>query len=238
MRRTILVLAVALVAGTAEVRADLVTYNMSGTILDAWNGSNSTFSKGDHLTWTLQYDKSTPLSSSGAAPGGSWAGYDVAGKYVLTNIIDQTTGYHFPLLSPSMYNGGIGLSNGTPGGYRGYSWGNMYVDQRSQFIPGRNAYSLVGLNLLTAPLPSLDLAKFQFDKLPVVWSNAIPVLPQDNTNFQWIYQNGNLQLGITASVDSIPGALLTPEPGSLMLFLLGAAGLAARGMRRRMGQGG
>jgi hypothetical protein len=159
-------------------------------------------------------------------------------SYVITNIVDQTTGYHFPTLPPSGWGAGSGieLSNSNPGGYRNYYFGDISIRQGAGSVSGSNTDYGASLYLLTAPLPTLNLAKFQFDGLPVVWSSNPPLDdPQGATHFQYAYQNGNLQLGFTATVDSIPGAHMVPEPGSLTLFLLGAAGLAARGMRRCWG---
>lgn len=232
MRYTILILAVTLTAGTTEARADMVAYNMTGTITNAWNAPNSSFAVGDHISWTLQYDNSTPISTSGTAAAGSWAGYSSSG-YMLTNIVDQTTGYHFPILPPSdMGSSGISLMNNNPG-YRNISWGEITAGETA--MKGFGYYES-SLKLLTAAsLPTLDLAKFSFDKLPVIW-NSNPSLYSGTTQFDYIYQGSNLQqIGITATVDSIPGVHMVPEPGSLTLFLLGAAGLAVIRLRSRFG---
>jgi hypothetical protein len=85
MRHTILVLTVALVAGTSQARADMLTYNMTGRITSGGGVLN-----GDLISWTLQYDRSTPASTTTRL--GSY--YQLNGA-TITNLVDQTTGYHF-----------------------------------------------------------------------------------------------------------------------------------------------
>lgn len=224
-----LAFAVALVAGSAQARADMVTYNMSGTITGA-NYPNMPYAAGDHITWTLQFDRSTPMTSGGTNAEGPWANYQMQGTYVFTNIVDQTTGYHFPLLPPSNTNlVGMTLQNINTGNQ---NYGNIFAYQNDV---GHYSNDSISLSLRTGSLPSLNLAEFQFNKLPVVLGNV------NYSNFQYSYVASptSTPLGFIASVDSIPGAIAAaPEPGSLTLFLLGAAGLATRGMRRRLGQVG
>jgi hypothetical protein len=124
------------------------------------------------------------------------------------------------------------LVNNSPGGSGIYPLGSIFVHQGSQSL---TTYYGASLTLLTASsLPTLNLAQFSFDNLPISRSSSPSIYPQGTTQFDYAYQDSKLSLGFTATVDSVPGAHMVPEPGSLTLFLLGAAGLAARGIRRRL----
>lgn len=224
-----------LVAGSSQGHADLVTYNMTGTLFDAQNPAHAPFANGDKITWTLQYDRSTPLWSSGVYSMGSWHLYGMQ-QNLITNLVDQSSGYHFPLLPAAgpNYASSIQLSNYRAGGDRNYRYGSIFIMQGAG---ARHGYNGTTLDLVTAPLRTLNLADFQFKGLSVVYnSGAVPSWNLENTHLQYFYEAGKLQTSFYATVNSIPGAFMIPEPSSLALFLLGAAGLAARGMRRLMGR--
>lgn len=239
MRHTILVFAIAFVAENTQARAgQIVSYNMAGTIVYATG--TSSMAVGDHVAWTLQYDPSTPTVSGGNSTG-SFTQFQTQGINVITNIVDQTTGYHFPSLPPSdTSSAGMELSNSNPGNYQNKYTGSIFAYQNA----GANYTNAVtSLTLMTGTLPTLNLAKFQFNNLPVVSGSGLPVVPglwsPSNlfANYQTFEKNpyNDLYYAFDASVDSIPGAIMgAPEPGSLTLFLLGAAGLAAHGIRRRL----
>ncbi|MGH7170924.1 MAG: PEP-CTERM sorting domain-containing protein [Gemmataceae bacterium] len=241
MRYTILVLAVVIAAGAADARAEMVSYNMTGTITSVtatwgYNGLDKPrtptplpFAVGDHISGTLQYDSST-AGSIKAYSWGSNGDYNTSAP-VITNVVDQTTGFQFPphpiTTTPGLF-ASVGLENPIPSGaFRG---GEIVAQDQSSDASSRVNDSL--LLSTSSPLPTLNLAEFQLTKLPVIL---------DNVNYSYLtYYSYSYTLGegyqIEAAVDSIPGVTAAaPEPGSLTLFLLGAAGLAAGGIRRRLG---
>jgi hypothetical protein len=227
VRSTILVLAVALAAGTTQARADFVTYNLTGTIKTtySYSGANTLpFSPGDHITWTLLYDRSTPLQNSNEYYSGYQNSYSM--KYpVITNIVDRTKGYHF--LLPSMGGNLLLYGDSTLKYPSSFSAGVSY-QTFDLFAPSYNA-NLFLLN--KRPFPTLDLSNLQLNSMPLN-------LPKSDFSYD-VQSDMQDVMSFDASVDSISRPMAgTPEPGSLTLFLLGAAGLAARGIRRRMGRVG
>ncbi len=80
--------------GAREAHADLVTYNMTGTVTSAGNSDFGTIVNaggsfvpgsvniGDHISWTLQYDRSSPWGNLFYTPTAA----------VLYNVVDRTTG--------------------------------------------------------------------------------------------------------------------------------------------------
>jgi hypothetical protein len=259
MRYITLVLAVALVAGTAEARADLVTFNMTGTIddtrayiytrgQDGWGhiqNYSHPFAAGDPISWTLQYDLSTPPTPPYNQSPGTYGLYEMQpGKLVLTNIVDQTTGYHFPVPPPGTDTGSNLTLSRYPGLDNEHSHFSFQANQGSWRGWGFNngdATQSVWLALnTTSPLPALGLASLDLTKIPFAFG--------EHGLVGSFFQLGTYKFGpnnsedvsqFSAHVDSITvSTASTPEPGSLTLFLLGVAGLTARGMRRRMGQVG
>lgn len=215
MRHSILVLAVALTAGTTQVRADMVSYTMTGTVISAdlqWRPSGSPPSfpvaAGDRITWTLQYDRSLP-------------GYSTT-SLTITNIVDQTTGYHwFPSLLPVTST--ISLADG------------QWKDMKSIFAAGTHGGSsyesyMTALELgYKVSIPMSELMNVQLNSLPLNLSASY---------LQYSWGNDLAAISLVTSVDSISAPVYgAPEPGSLTLFLLGAGGLAIHGIRRRFGRG-
>lgn len=226
MRHTILGLAVALAAGTTQARADLVTYNMNGTITSATDG-HSSFAVGDRVSWTLQYNTSMPMYTYTTTANNASQLYNP----LITSIVDRTTGtklyvpatlYVPPYLAQAgaMAGAGLSLSSGSSSSISA----NQY--QFDVIYPEEGYSADLKLNV-NGPLPTLNLAKLQLNQLSINTSTssfgyglAADMMPGYQASFD-------------ASVDSIAAPKYTPEPGSLTLFLLGTAGLAARGVRWR-----
>lgn len=236
MRRSLLVLAVALTVGATHARADLVSYNMTGTItaVDVDTGLNHPLlAVGDHITWTLQYDPSLPRGFSGNAAAPSSYNYHPSTN-LITRIVDQTTGSSLPLPPVSATTGvsSLQLFNHPPGFFAATdqsatktSWGKLYSS---------DSLSMYSNNLL----PTFNLADLQLNTVPFALGstsfggNSSDLGYYYNTNSG--YDHPNALFAFEASVDSISGPMAgTPEPGSLTLCLLGAAGLATRRIRRR-----
>lgn len=211
MRYPLLVLAATLMAGITQAQADqIVAYNMSGTVASASyisvDGSPlpSPVSVGDHITWTMQYDPSTPASSSGVG----WNDYSLNGL-LINNIVDQTNGYQVTSWMSTISNGvtsAINLSQ-HPGGLQASS-------------SGFSVYTYLNLHY-NGTFPTANLASFQL--------NTIPLNPK-TTDTQFLFSGGNIAL--TASIDSISAPTYgASEPGSLTLFLLGVASLVISRVR-------
>lgn len=222
MRYTILVLAVALVSGTSQARADFVTYNLTGTIESAKSASGSItlpFSSGDHITWKLLYDRSTPPENSTPYGAGYQNSYSM--KYaVISNIVDQTSGYHF--LLPS--NGGGLLLYGDTLKYPGTLTASTGYAPADMYAP---SYSANLFLLAKVPFPLLNLSDLQLNSIPFNPSKS-----EFDYNIQYDMPDS---IGFYASVDSISKPTAgTPEPGSITLFVLGATPIAVFGVRRRL----
>ncbi|HTU22407.1 MAG TPA: PEP-CTERM sorting domain-containing protein [Gemmataceae bacterium] len=224
MRSTLLVLAFVLMAGATPARADFVSYNFTGTIKSTFasTGEPLPYSPGDHITWTLLYDRSTPVQNTEVYNYGSYYSYSMKSN-VITNIVDQSNGYHVVLPSgggglllfgdskqnPSSLSASAGYSPPDPHFENSYS-ASMYLNYKESF-------------------PTMNLANLNFNSIPINFSTS---------DFNFIISAEDEQFVNTfdASVDSISGPFYgAPEPGSLTLFLLGAAGLAVGGVRRRLG---
>jgi hypothetical protein len=229
MRSTILVLGVALAAGSTQARAEWVAYNLTGTITSAQPAdTNLSFAVGDHISWTLQYNTSSQMYSySGTSNSGSLT------TPLITNIVDRTTGASFyvpstlynPSFPYSVSGSRLSLSSSPPNGSPSF----FEAGQSASFGEALNNSGVL-LNV-NGPLPTLNLANLQLNSLPINWSTS-------SFGYSDEVDLGG-QLSLTASVDSISAPRYgAPEPGSLTLFLLGAAALSARGMRRRLGQVG
>jgi hypothetical protein len=59
----LIALALVLTLGTLEAHADLVTYNMTGTLVDGSSSTDPAMASGDRVAWMLQYDRSWPAES-------------------------------------------------------------------------------------------------------------------------------------------------------------------------------
>jgi hypothetical protein len=144
----------------------------------------------------------------------------------IANIVDETSGYHFPFLPPSGLGTGsaMDLSNANPSKYRSYSAG---YDSANEIALDKGTRDSIRLNLMTyGALPTVNLADFNLHGL-VVTSDPT----YSNLSYSYTSTHG-VQSSITASVNSITGVAVAPEPGSLTLRLFGIEGFAARGIRR------
>ncbi|HEY7312011.1 MAG TPA: PEP-CTERM sorting domain-containing protein [Gemmataceae bacterium] len=140
---------------------------------------------------------------------------------MFSNILDATHGGGFA--TPSTWSSTFLLTNWShPSGEFHYNWNSLQItanQQASTWWGGSSNYT-ASLHLVSKDvLPTLKLANLQLNNMPLSSGEF------DYTNLYGF--------GFQAQVDSI-GTRPEPEPGSLTLFLLGAAGLAARGMRRRL----
>ncbi len=220
MRYAVLVLAIALAVANTQARADLVTYTMTGTIQSS---QNLGLSAGDRISWQLQYNNSLPMNANGSSGMNYYSPTPV-----ITNLIDRTNG-GFPFFMSSSVYSTLSLNNASATLYP-----NSFVaGAESTTIPGYPegilSYGLVLNNI--GSLPTMNLANLQLNTLPLNLSAS-------SFNYSFAEDLGPLdQQSFVASVDSISSPVYgAPEPGSLTLFLLGVAGFAARGMRRRLGQ--
>lgn len=219
MRRSLSVaFALVLAAGSTEARADeLVTYVMTGRIWASGEPWQTSWASGDHITWKLQY----PPTIQPQAPLGGQFGtsqYQTSSA-AITSIVDQRTGYHFPLLSAS------------PSSILVKNWwhapGDPHLDWntiRATSDTSQGSASYYSSLLLQSKnlLPTMNLTELQLNHTPLVLSSNLYY------RFEW---SPTQIISFTASVDSV--TRVNPEPGTLTLCLLGAAGLAAGGLRRR-----
>jgi hypothetical protein len=232
MRHTILALALVLVAGATQARAGLVTYTMTGTITSAlpnYAENYPIYAQGDRISWTLQYNTSMPMYTyTTTASNASQLNFPL-----ITSIVDRTTGSSFyvpatmyvpPYLSQAgaAAEASLNLSSGSSSSISAGQYQLGVIDPEE----GYNADLALKV---TGQLPTLNLANLQLNQLSINtstssfgYSFAADMMPGGQDSF-------------TASVDSISAPKYgTPEPGSLTLFLLGASGLALRGVHRRL----
>jgi hypothetical protein len=174
---------------------------------------------------------------------------------VLTNIVDQTTGYHFPVL-PNSDTGSLLTLNRypqPPGNYTHFAFEANQLSWHGAEFSNGSATQRAWLYLGTSnSLPAESLANVHLKSIPFAFGQPI-IVPHQGivaSYFQFGTQKWTTQSldvhsvdvsNFDAHVDSMTvsaASASTPEPGTLTLFLLGAAGLAARGMRRRLGQVG
>lgn len=220
MRYSLLVLAIALTAGATHARADqIVTYLMTGTIRSSYNMGRSI--NGDYISWMLQYNASTPGSGSGTSAGN----YSTFGA-VISDLTDQSKGGSPFAFWTHDTNTSLSLHNASPDNPQSF----FDASQSNTTLPGDPAghYSYdLHLNV-NGSLPTLNLANLQLSNLPLNLSTSF-------LNYRAVGMAPPGENLFAASVTSISGPFYaTPEPGSLTLFLLGVAGLAARGLRRRL----
>ncbi len=216
------------------VQADVVTYNMTGTIMTVFdNVGNLPIHAGDRIGWTLQYDRSLPQMPGTSIPGNPMTTYSATTSPLL-NLVDLTS--HTPLPSPE------GISPGAlsyPSYVVNYSPGSATTG-----IPMFNATAMwmrssdglfgsatLGLqinsnNSVNSVLAAKDLAHLQLDTVPfdfrsLLYEYQLPPTTQPALKF-------------AVKVDPLSGSISsTPEPSSLLLLSLGSAGLTFLCMRDR-----
>lgn len=259
MRHTVLVLVVALATGSSEARAELITYNMTGTITDTsatvetWPPNRSQYhlrhlshpyAAGDHISWTLQYNSSTPVANF-------TGGLNYAAGVTITNIVDHTTGYHFPIISNIDTNSKLTLSSyAQPGNYPHFTFTADQNGSNGPAFGNGSSTQRVLLQLSTASyVKPVGLQNLRLNNIPFALGPSINHKGVVSDLF-WVTQEHSYGRSIdswyvsnfNANVDSISGTgpmvASVPEPGSLTLFLLGAGGVAARAIRRRLHQVG
>src|SRR5579884_1017712 len=231
MRHTILALSIALMAGATQARAGLVTYTMTGTITSAlpdYPEYYPIYAQGDRISWTLQYNTSMPMYTYTTTANNA----SQLNSPLITSIVDRTTGSSFYVpatmyVPPHLEQAGADARAGlrlTSGSLSSIAAGQ---DQLGVTSP-EEIYNADLMLKVNGPLPTLNLANLQLNQLSINTSAS---------SFEYGFAADMMpggQASFTASVDSISAPKYgTPEPGSLTLFLLGAAGLAARGVRRR-----
>lgn len=197
---------------------------MTGTIASA-SGSYTAVAAGDHVSWTLQYDPATRASSS------TDYGYNYVAKGpVLTNIVDQTKNIPLYTASASGMDSELTL--------RSFSMmGSNFTASDILRVAGvAEPWNMVyATQLFLGPgqaLSSVDLSKFHPDQAGFIAGSG------GGSSSELVYYDAPLsnssshsyRLLFTADVDSIKVAS-TPEPGSLALFILGAAGFTTRFLR-------
>jgi hypothetical protein len=205
----------------------MVGYTITGTVENAgfqWRASATPppfpVAVGDRITWTLQYDRSLPGQSE---PPYFTTTYRTT-SLTITNIVDQTNGYHwFPTLSPVTST--ISLTD------------SQWKAAKSIFAVGTyggnssESYNTALELDYKVSIPTSELMNLELNRLPLY-------LYDSYLQYNW-GEDYLAAISLVTSVDSISAPVYgSPEPGSLTLFLLGAAGFAARGVRRRLMQVG
>lgn len=168
------------------------------------------------MTWTLQYDRSTPVSASGSGR----ISYTLNRPLVI-NLVDQANGYHWSLDLGARAMSSLYLSSSRDRKHPNSGFSSVRA-QSSSF--GVDAGYSTTLNLgFNSFLPSMSLAKIQLNRLPLNLSSSYLVFQS------WVNVQG---YSFEVSVDSISAPMaISPEPGSLTLFLLGTGGLIVSGLR-------
>ncbi len=225
----LIALALVLATGAIEARADLVTYNMAGTIVSvSSNTSSLPIHVGDRFAWTLQYDRS--LQAPRNLPGEPFE--YTPRSATLFNFVDQTEKISLPSppSNPKTLTGlGLVLNPGTNpklgnGGFTSYT---LWSDSRGN--PLGSAMLSLASSAHRLEFPTSNLADLQLNSVPF-----------DDRLLNYAYGMHPLTLpvlGIYVQADPLSSPTSsTPEPGSLTLFLLGALGMSARYLRARFGQ--
>jgi hypothetical protein len=210
---------------TSQARADIIGYEMTGTVTSATVSSpmpTASFplpvARGDRMTWTFQYDRSTPASGGGSGQ----ISYTPNGPLIV-NLVDQTNGYHWSIYPGARASSSLYLTSSRDPGQPTSGSSSLHA-QSSSF--GVDAGYSTTLNLgFNSPLPNLSLANVQLNRLPLN-------LLSSHLDFQsWVNVQG---YSFEVSVNSISAPMASnPEPGSLTLFLLGAGGLLVSHLRSR-----
>jgi hypothetical protein len=201
-------IAVVLMAGITEARASSIDYNMTGTVQSVY-GNFASAKVGDRISWTLQYNPNTPISSVNTT---NLSKVYITYWPVISNIVDQSNGNH--LISPSV--------------------NSLLFTQL--ILAGRYFYATeqndTTLQLRSAnPLPTLNLTNFQPNLVPFQLGSSFT----KNSFFNYTNMPAS-GAGFTTSIDSVTAAP-TPEPGTLLLFVVGGCilgGVRAAGRCRRV----
>lgn len=211
----ILALVFTIPIGVSEARADMITYNMTGTIRmvhlnNLFPGSSAPpVAVGDRIAWTFRYDSSTPLNPY--RDSGPSAHYYELNNLAVSHLVDTTSGFHF-YAPPNVNSTTLVLENLLSGG--GTLWTSSALWDAQRYL------TIYEANLdLGSPksLPTLDLANL---------SLTAPPFTPTNGDLTYAYK----AFSFMAATDSISLASVA-EPGSLTLFVLGIGGLIARRLR-------
>lgn len=237
----------------SRLQADLMTYTLTGSIQDVGVRSvrndllPSTgpfpVAVGDRISWTLQYDRSTPLASSAPSSLFTSNDYYPAGPLIL-HLVDQTNGYQIPTARPGSIPA-TGLSPQHPmDTYSGMgllkfpkSATVSFLDSQPITRNGVRPYSVQLILASNAPLPTMNLAQLQLDRLPLRFNDK--TFPAENQfNYSWPHSNQNTFSETFNYFDAVVSSLspaesiqAAPEPGSLCLLALSFLGLALRRLR-------
>jgi hypothetical protein len=210
-------------------RADLVAYDMTGTIGTVIaNAAGLPVAVGDRVAWTLQYDRSLPSLTAGNP--------NVYGPTapIILNVVDLSTST--PLLSaPSGSNVKGQTLYLLAGGPHAGGGAFLTTTYWSAGLASATAHLQLSNIASQQPLPTDDLAKLQLDKIhfddqsfyyDYLQGTSLPPPPGDPGQLtSFIVQADPL----TAPVSS------APEPGALTLFIVGSVGLVSRRLRARFG---
>lgn len=223
MRYSIITLLVA--ALTSQARADMIGYEMTGTVSSASASSGMPgwsfplpVARGDRMTWTFQYDRSTPVSGSGSGR----ISYTPNSPLII-NLVDQTNGYHWSLDPGARAMSSLYLSSYRDRKHPNSGYSSVRAQSNSFGVDTGYSTTLnLGFNRF---LPSMSLANLQLNRLPLNLSSSSLVFQN------WVNVQG---YSFTVSVDSLSAPMaISPEPGSLTLFLLGTGGLMVSCLRSR-----
>jgi hypothetical protein len=227
--RLFIAIALALAVLSGEAIADLVTYNMTGIVLDPVQAVSPTggfapspVSPGDQMTWTLQYDRATPGTFNYAfTPFGPIFGnvYTPASP-VIANLVDQTTGLHFIMPPAASLQSDLTVLNAPIGGF--LLAGDQGLVSGPGGIPCQTFLTLLGPS---SGFSTLDLSQLSLDQAGI--QMTLPYGAFSDLSYDGVPDaTGNL-LSFDIQVTSLSVAS-APEPGSLTLVVLAALGLVAR----------
>lgn len=238
--RSFIAFTLMLVLGTANVRADLVTYSMTATVTQVnvfsptgtQNPSSAPVAVGDRIGWTFQYDRATPLIQSATVMDTTMNTYSPAGPLV-THLVDLTKGIALYTAPPGSIPAGT---------TRPYSSGKPYSSLILTRYPSRGIFQFqdnppgtptpynADLALSTSQaLPTMNLAQLRLDQLAIELNSPFSQfsydgnLPGSNGFFDF-----NAQLNSLAPSVSIQSV---PEPATSTLLAVGVFGLAVYGFR-------
>lgn len=210
---------------TSQARADMIRYELTGTVnsvsvASVMHGGSfpPPVGRGDRMTWTLQYDRSSPVSGSGSGR----VSYTLNSPLII-NVVDQSNGYHWSVDSGARAMSSLNLSSSRDRKLPNSGFSSVRA-QSSSF--GVDAGYSTALNLgFNSFLPSMSLANIQLNRLPLNLSSSSLVFQR------WVNVQG---YSFEVSVASISAPMaISPEPGSLTLFLLGTGGLMVSCFRSR-----